>query len=34
MYGGHAGVRFGDETDEVKIRDAKVVAPAQIRRVA
>jgi long-chain acyl-CoA synthetase len=34
MYGGHAGVRFGDEADEVKIRDAKVVAPAQIRRVA
>ncbi|WP_198164120.1 AMP-dependent synthetase/ligase [Bradyrhizobium jicamae] len=34
MYSGHAGVRFGAEPDEVKIRDAKVTAPAQTRKVA
>ena len=34
MYGGDADIRFGAETNEVKIRDTKVVAPAQTRRVA
>jgi len=34
MYGGHADVRFGAEPDEVKIRDAKVMAPAQTRKAA
>jgi long-chain acyl-CoA synthetase len=34
MYGGHADVRFGAEPDEMKIRDAKVMAPAQTRKAA
>ena len=34
MYDGHAGVRFGAEPDEVKIRDAKVTAPTQTRKAA
>jgi long-chain acyl-CoA synthetase len=34
MYSGRTGVRFGAEPDEVKIRDAKITAPTQIRKVA
>lgn len=34
MYGGHADARFGAEPHEVKIRDAKVTAPAQTRKAA
>jgi long-chain acyl-CoA synthetase len=34
MYGGHAGIRLGAGPDEVKIRDAKVAAPAQTRSAA
>ncbi len=34
MYSGQSGVRLGAEPNDVKIRDAKITAPAQTRKVA